>query len=299
MRLKFLLRPGWLSMILLVVVFAVLCFTFLAPWQFGRNEQAQTRNSNIAESMDAEPRPIDEVLPGGRAPAEDTEWSEVELRGRYLPDREVLGWQRTVQGEPAFEVLVPFRLEDGSTVLVNRGYVRPVDATRTPDYPTAPAGPTEITARVRIDEQDSDQRPTFEHDGHRWTYAINSGTVGDSTGLDLRSGYFSLVEGQPGVINALPLPRLESGPYFSYALQWISFGVMAIGAIGYLIYAEIRPAPAFPPPAESSGRPGSGPAPGNERSATGGSTRKRSKRASVAEMIAEEERQEAAERERS
>lgn len=296
MRLKFLLRPGWLAMILLVVVFAVLCFTFLAPWQFGRNEQAQTRNSNISESMDAEPRPIDEVLPGGRAPAEDTEWSKVELSGRYLPDREVLAWQRTVQGEPAFEVLVPFRLDDGSTVVVNRGYLRPVEGTRTPDYPAAPSGPTQLTARVRIDEQDSEQRPPFEHDGHQWTYAINAGTVSDSTGVDLRPGYFSLLEEQPGVLNPLPLPRLESGPYFSYALQWISFGVMAIGAIGYLIYAEIRPATAFPPPADGSGRPVAG---AGERPAPTGGARNRRKRPSVAEMIAEEERQEAAERERS
>nr|WP_228046475.1 SURF1 family cytochrome oxidase biogenesis protein [Saccharopolyspora sp. HNM0983] len=298
---KFLLRPGWLGLILLVVLFASLCFTFLAPWQFDRNEQAQTRNDNIAESMDADPRPIGEVLPGGRAPAEDTEWAEVEMRGHYLPDQEVLGWQRTVQGEPAFEVLVPFRLDDGSTVLVNRGYIRPVDGTRTPEYAAAPSGPAEITARVRTDEQDSERRPTFDHDGHHWTYAINAQTVAEGTGLDLRPGYFSLVENQPGVLNPLPLPRLESGPYFSYALQWISFGVMAIAAIGYLVYAELRPAPAFGPPAEQSGDAGSGanPDPDGNSPAAGGSRKRRSKRASVAEAIAEEERREAAERERS
>ncbi len=36
-RLAFLLRPGWLALGLVVVAFAYLCFTVLAPWQLGKN----------------------------------------------------------------------------------------------------------------------------------------------------------------------------------------------------------------------------------------------------------------------
>ncbi|SFS92492.1 SURF1 family protein [Saccharopolyspora flava] len=247
MRLKFLLRPGWLGAIALVVVFAGLCFTTLAPWQFGRSEETEIRNKAIAESFHAEPKPIDQVLPAGRAPDVNTEWSQVLLTGEYLHRSETLAWQRTVLGEPAFEVITPFRLDDGTTVLVDRGYVRPVNGTQAPDYAAAPSGRVTLTARIRADETDSKQRPLFDHDGHRWAYAVNSGTISAGTGLALRPGYVALSEGQPGVLGALPLPRLESGPYFSYALQWIAFGIMAILTIGYLIYTELRPeaAPAW------------------------------------------------------
>lgn len=34
---------------------------------------------------------------------------------------------RSVEGDPAFEVLVPFAVDGGPTVLVDRGYVRPVE----------------------------------------------------------------------------------------------------------------------------------------------------------------------------
>jgi cytochrome oxidase assembly protein ShyY1 len=280
-RLKFLLRPRWLGLIALVVVFASLCFTLLAPWQFGRDAETQARNSAIQESFHTPPKPLNQVLPPGQPIDVRSEWHKVELRGHYLPQREVLGWQRTVLGEPAIEVLTPFRLRDGRTVLVDRGFVRPVRGTRAPDFAPAPAGEATIVARVRADEVDSEQRPLFDHDGHRWAYAINSGTIGQGTGVDLQRGYFMLTEGQPGVLGALPLPQLESGPYFSYALQWITFGVMALGSIGYLVYSELRPGATAPWQQQQQHAP--------ERS------RVRGRRKEVAAAIAEEERREAQE----
>lgn len=274
---KFLLRPGWIGAILLVTVFSTLCFTLLAPWQFGRNEQAQNRNEAIQESFHAAPRPLTEVLPGNRPPDESTEWSKVTFRGRYLPEGETLAWMRTVQGEPAIEVLTPFRLDNGTTVLVDRGYLRPVNGTEAPDYAAPPPGTVELTARVHTDEVDSKNRPTFQRHGHRWTYAINAGTVSDGTGIPMRSGYFALRAGEPGVLSPLPLPQLESGPHFSYALQWITFGIMAPLAVGYLIYSELRPSRG---PAKGSRRP------------HGASTGRRSRTMSVAEAIAEDERRE-------
>lgn len=271
MRLKFLLRPGWLAAIALVVVFVALCFTVLAPWQFQRSEERHARNEAISASFREPPRPLDEVLPQGQAPDQSTEWKRVVLRGQYLPEGEVLAWQRSVLGEPAFEVLTPFHLTDGTTVLVDRGFIRPVESTRTPDFAAPPSGEVTLTARVRMDEVNAQQRPAFEHDGHRWVHTIDSRTVAESTGIQLRPGYFVLVEDQPGGLGVLPLPQLDSGPHFSYALQWITFGVLAIATVGYLIHTEMR-----------------GPKPSGE--ATGERARRR--KLSVAEAIAEEERRE-------
>lgn len=286
MRLKFLLRPRWLGSIALVVVFATLCFTLLAPWQFGRDAETQARNDAIQASFHTPPKPLDQVLPPGQPVDVRSEWQKVELRGQYLPQQEVLGWQRTVLGEPAIEVLTPFRLRDGRTVLVDRGFVRPVRGTHAPEFAPAPTGEVTIIARVRADEIDSDHRPLFDHDGHRWAYAINSGTVAQGTGVELRPGYFMLTAGQPGVLGPLPLPRLEAGPYFSYALQWITFGVMALGSIGYLVYSEVRPGATAPWQQQQQQRAPEKP-------------RVRSRRKQVAAAIAEEERREAEERSRS
>ncbi|MGW0892826.1 SURF1 family cytochrome oxidase biogenesis protein [Saccharopolyspora sp. NPDC002578] len=267
MRLKFLLRPGWIGLILLVVLFATMCFTLLAPWQFGRDDETQARNDAISQSFTAEPKPLGEVLPANRAPDSTTEWTKIAVTGEYLPEHETLAWLRSVQGEPAIEVLTPFRATTGETLLVDRGFVRPV-GTDAPEFAAAPGGQVTITARVRMDEKDQEHRPVFERQGHRWTYSVDSRVITDGTGVALRPGYFALVDGQPGGLAALPLPQLSSGPYFSYALQWIAFGVMAIAAIGYLIYAELRP------PEQ-----------------TAGAVRK-PRKMSVAEAVAEDERRE-------
>ena len=36
-RWSFLLRPQWLALYVVVLGFAYLCFTVLAPWQLGKN----------------------------------------------------------------------------------------------------------------------------------------------------------------------------------------------------------------------------------------------------------------------
>ncbi|WP_199441476.1 SURF1 family cytochrome oxidase biogenesis protein [Umezawaea beigongshangensis] len=238
MRFRFLLRPGWLALTLAVWVFAGACFALLAPWQFGRDAEREAQNDAISSSVDLDPAPVSEVL--GRDNSAH-EWREVELTGEYLADAEAVARLRTVQGEAAFEVLTPFRLADGPTVLVNRGYVRPVNGVRVPDYAAPPAGRVSVVALVRAGESDSGD--AFTEDGHRQVRSINSAVVGRAAGLgDVRPGYFQLVEGQPGVVQgALPLPKLDAGPFFSYALQWIAFGVMALGGWLYFTWREAQP----------------------------------------------------------
>ena len=47
---------------------------------------------------------------------------------------------RVIGGAPAFEVLTAFAVNDGPVVLVNRGYVRPLEGTGVPDIPPPPSG---------------------------------------------------------------------------------------------------------------------------------------------------------------
>ncbi|WP_104482733.1 SURF1 family cytochrome oxidase biogenesis protein [Actinokineospora auranticolor] len=231
MRLRLLLRPSWLLLAFVTVAFAVTCFTLLAPWQFERNTERSATNAAVRASFDAPPAPI------GSAPAD--EWRRVTLTGEYLPEAEALARLRTVQGNAAFEVLTPFRLVDGSVVLVDRGYLRPVEGVRVPQFAAAPTGRVDLLGRIRVNE--TTPRDAFDEDGRRQVYAIDPAVVGRAAGLDIRPGYVQLEESTPGVLGVLPLPQLEAGPFLSYALQWIAFGSMALLGLGYFTWREIRP----------------------------------------------------------
>ena len=244
MRWKFLLRPSWLALVAGVLVFAGACFWLLSPWQFSRNSEREATNSAIERSMDAKAVPLNSVLAPGAAPNAQNEWTPIEVTGSYVPQDEVVARLRTVQGEPAFEVLTPFHTTDGQYILVDRGYLRVAEHDTVPSYAAAPGGTVTVVARVRQDEADAKNRDAFADastGGKLQAYDVDSHVVARSSGLPIRPGYFQLDQNQPGVLNALPLPQLDSGPFFSYALQWIAFGVMALLGLGYFTFRELKP----------------------------------------------------------
>ena len=240
-RWLFLVRPGWLALALMVVMFAYLCFTVLAPWQLGKNTDTSRENRQIQAALDVDPVPVTELLPQQDSDAGQAQWRKVTATGRYLPEAQVLARLRVVDGAPAYEVLTPFAVEGGPTVLVNRGYVRPAQGTAVPDIPAAPSAPVTITARLRDSESmpPADKAP-FRESGFVQVYAINTGQIADVTGIPLTGSYLQLIENQPGGLGVPPLPILDAGPFLSYGIQWIAFGIVAPIGLGYLIFAELR-----------------------------------------------------------
>ena len=240
MRFRFLLRPGWLGLTLVVFLFAVACYAVLAPWQFSRNAEQSALNADLQASFTSQPLPLEQLLPQPTAPTSGEQWRQVVVRGHYLADAEAMARLRTVQGEAASEVLTPFQLDSGRIVLVDRGYVRPVSGKPVPDYAAPPAGDVSLVARLLSDEP-IDSRATFVEAGHRQVYTVNAETVGKAGGITIAPGYLQLDPDQPGVLSALPLPQLDSGPYLSYAVQWLIFGAMAILGWAYFSWREARP----------------------------------------------------------
>lgn len=58
------ITSGWLIAVIAVALFVYACFTLLAPWQLGKNEDLQARNSQLRESIEADPVPLAELTTG-------------------------------------------------------------------------------------------------------------------------------------------------------------------------------------------------------------------------------------------
>lgn len=232
------LSPGWILSLLLIIIFSYAAFTMLAPWQLNKDEEISQRNTQIQEGYDREVVPYSEVFDAEGSVPPENEWYRVSLTGQYLPQNEALLRLRPVETTPAFQSLTPFQLEDGRTVLVNRGF-ETSQGTIVPDMELAPVTPVTIVGIARLNEGMPDKAP-LEDSGYQQVYGINTQQVGELVGLDLGEDYVQLVDDQPGVLNAMPIPQLDRGSHLSYGMQWIAFGVMAPLGLGYFIWAEMR-----------------------------------------------------------
>jgi cytochrome oxidase assembly protein ShyY1 len=239
-RLAFLLRPGWVALALVVIAFTYLCFSVLAPWQLGKNTKTSRENDQIQQSLTTDPVPLKAVLPHQDSSAPDAQWRRVTATGHYLPDKQLLVRLRVAEGDPALEVLVPFAVDGGPTVLVDRGFVRPEQGSRVPPIPPPPHQTVTIMARLRDSEPPVLDKQPFTSDGVRQVYSIDVSQIATLTGIPLAGSYLQLVDNQPGGLGVIGLPHLDAGPFLSYGIQWITFGVFAPILLGYFVYAEIR-----------------------------------------------------------
>jgi cytochrome oxidase assembly protein ShyY1 len=240
-RLTFLLRPGWVALAVVVVAFTYLCFTVLAPWQLGKNTKTSRENNQIQQSLTTAPVPLKTLLPRQDSSAPDAQWRRVTATGHYLADKQLLVRLRVADGDPALEVLVPFIVDGGGpNVLVDRGYVRPEQGSRVPPIPPPPHETVTITARLRDSEQPVLDKKSFTSGGVRQVYSIDVSQISTLTGVPLAGSYLQLVDNQPGGLGVIGLPHLDAGPFLSYGIQWITFGVVAPILLGYFVYAEVR-----------------------------------------------------------
>lgn len=235
---KIFLKPGWIMAMLAIIAFSYATFSFLAPWQLGKDDDIVQRNEQIEASFDSDPVPYQQVLDGQGAVTGGEEWSRVSLTGQYLPDKEVLLRLRPVESLPVYQGLTPFETNAGDVVLIQRGFVEKPD-TSMPDIEPAPSGEVTITGHARLNEAHPDNPPMTDQ-GRLQVYGINTDQIGEAVDEPLAESYVQLSAGAPGELTAMPIPQLERGSHLSYGFQWIAFGVMAPLGLGYFIWAEVR-----------------------------------------------------------
>lgn len=233
----------WLAYVAIAVLFAIAC-GFLSNWQFSRNAERSSQLALIEANYDAPPASLDALVPAaGELPTEN-QWHPVRLVGTYLDDEQLLARNRAHGGTSAFEVLVPFRTDDGRVLLIDRGWVRPGEGSEPSAVPAPPTGTVEVIARLRPGESlpasgRSDAPPGQVPTIHLPLIAQELGAGSDF----VTSAYGILVSESPApasVPNPLASPSDDPGPYLSYAIQWILFAVMGFLFIGYIIRTEIR-----------------------------------------------------------
>lgn len=239
--LRLALTRRWLGWFL-VVALACTAFALLGRWQWGRYEDKQARADRVEAHHGAPAVPVAEVLDDEPVPVAD-EWRRVEATGSYDAAGTVLARNRPRDGEYGSEVLVPLRLQDGGTLVVDRGWVpnSPEGAQVRPEVPAPPTGEVTVTGWVRLGE------PSLGRDlPDDLVASINLDELAERAGGEVLGGYVEMEHERSGgtVVDGerpLPLdpPDTGIGPHLAYAIQWW-LGIPA--AIGFVLVALRREA---------------------------------------------------------
>ncbi len=118
----------------LALFILALIFMRLGIWQADRKAEKQM----LFEQFENAP-----VLSLEEALRQQKRFARVEARGRYDPDRHILLDNKIFNGRAGVHVLTPFSLENGTQILVNRGWL-PLAA----DRRSLPAVPTDGRERI-------------------------------------------------------------------------------------------------------------------------------------------------------
>ncbi len=239
---------------------AVTC-TFLGRWQWHRHVVRNALIATVQANWSAPAVPLASLVTRPDAPpVPGEEWRSVEVTGHYLATAGVLLRNRPVDGRPAYHVLVPFAVDGGAVLVVDRGWV-PLgsDAQGAADVPGPPAGSVDLVARLRMPEARSARTaPSGQVQAIDPAQVLAAGGV--PAGSSAYRWYAAVVSESPApaaTLGALATPSTDPGPHLSYAVQWWTFALAGLFAFSWMARREVLDdlAAAAAPTAPAAPRP--------------------------------------------
>ena len=224
----FAVKGKWL---VATVVVALIAFAFvnLGLWQLRRLDWRRQNNARILEHRELPPTSLQDHVGD---PVEDIAYRRVTAKGFYDTQGElVLLGPPNTGGKHGSHILTPLVTPDGTTVMVDRGWV-PLSMAEPPLADSLPpAGKVNVSGILLPAEGEGETDPPA---GGK-VKNVNLAQISAHLGRDVMPVFLMLNLQDPAQTGAYPVvaevPELTEGSHFSYALQWFLFTI--IGLIGY------------------------------------------------------------------
>lgn len=254
-------RPSFRKIALLVVTIVVagVCVR-LGFWQLGRLHGRRDINAQIAAGFAQPPQQLTNLLAQATDPHQ-LAFRRAEAAGTYDPAHEVILYGRTsAGGDTGNQVLTPLLLDDGTALLVDRGWV-PLAQGEPPVGGPAAAPSGRVDVAGVLFPPDAETATAAGASPVLQVTKIDPGKLGAQLPYPILPVYLVLQEQRPaqagGLPEPAPLPELTEGPHLSYAIQWFAFATIAVVGYGVLVRRdrrEGRGAQAPPTPEGVAGR---------------------------------------------
>lgn len=197
-------------------------FISLAAWQLDRAEQKR----QLADALEARAGMTAVPLMEAEQHALFGDQFKVTMTGHYENSIPFLKTFQFYRGQAGLEVITPFRLNDGSLVLLSRGWIASNSEGGLPQIPTV-EGQHTVTAVVAVPDQEI---PPVEINVNSWPVSLSRLNVSQAERLLGEPVYpyvLRLEAGQAGgLARHWPEPRVSTRTHIGYAIQWIMIAVV-------------------------------------------------------------------------
>lgn len=228
-------RRRRVTIIAIATIVAAVCIA-LGFWQLQRLADRRALNAEIRAARSASPTAVRTADDIGALSA----FRPVVVEGTYDVEGEVLLYGRSLDGEPGHVVVTPLALDDGSGVLVLRGWVPfSLDSA-----PVAEAPPTARDVVVEGWLIAPESRGLTRPDRDGIVRSLDISGIGHRLPFDLAPFAIQLRTQDPPNAELpvpVPAPELSEGPHLSYAIQWFCFAAVAVAGAWILVRRERAP----------------------------------------------------------
>ncbi len=235
------LSVRWRSLDIRLTLCAIPVFAILMGlgwWQVERLQWKEALIAGRAAGYEAPPLAIRDI----RVDAwKEHEHRRVVVHGRFLHDHEMLLFNRQQNGQSGFGLITPMQLQNGRTVLVDRGWV-PRDWEQRNATAYRPAGLIEATGVLRAGGRPNRWVPPNEPSSGQW-FHTDAEQMAAAAGLTDPLPY--IVRLVPSDTRAPFYPRPAPGVaalsnrHLEYAVTW--FGLAAVLIVICVLYHVRKP----------------------------------------------------------
>lgn len=216
----------------LMSVPAFLVLLALGSWQMQRLYWKQELIDAFSERVTAEPLT---TAPVGKA-IDDIEYRRVRLTGRYLNEHEMFLAGRTFNGRAGWDVLTPFQADDGTVVVIDRGWIPLEKKDRASRPQSLIDGPTTAEGVIRRADIRNYFTPPNEPNNNLW-FSADVDAMAKKAGLPQVRPY--LVEGlRQSIPGGFPvggeIQVALRNDHLQYAITW--YALALILAVIYVLF---------------------------------------------------------------
>lgn len=225
----------------IAAILLVACLAALAVWQIHRRAYKLDLIARVEARVHAAGMPAPGPGSWADMSAAADEYRRVIVTGDWLEDRSALVQAVTELGS-GYWVMTPLARDDGTIVLVNRGFISANDHDPASWQPRS-TRPATVTGLLRMSEPGGAFLRANDPTSNRW-FSRDVAAIAVSRSLDKVAPYFIDAERVPGE-SGLPVAGLTvitfSNNHLVYALTWSVLALMAAAGAIFVNLDLLRP----------------------------------------------------------